>query len=311
MIRLEGVTKRFPNGQEALKGLTLSVDSGEMVFVTGHSGAGKSTLLRLIALIERPTSGHVYYKGRAIDELARKELVEVRKDFGFLFQHGALFDSMNVYNNIVFPIRQHTDKITDWNSVNEVVKHKLALVGMDGYQEYFPASLSGGQQKRVALARAIAMDPEVIFYDEPTTGLDPIRSDIINELILKLQREMNVTSVVVTHDMKSAYKIGDRIIMLYDGRVIADGDVDYIKNHPHPKVQQFINGRIDEAREKQAISVKVVEVLLKYGGAVVAGKALMKHSGLDCGPCRLPLKNLDEKSYIDLTNEVDAVIQTS
>ena len=246
IIEVKDLVKKF-DSTTVLDNVSLTAEKGKTTVIIGPSGCGKTVLVKHMIALERPTSGHVYYKGRAIDELARKELVKVRKDFGFLFQGGALFDSMNVYNNIVFPIRQHTDKITDWNSVNEVVKHKLALVGMDGYQEYFPASLSGGQQKRVALARAIAMDPEVIFYDEPTTGLDPIRSDIINELILKLQREMNVTSVVVTHDMKSAYKIANRIIMLYDGRVIADGDVDYIKNHPHPKVQQFINGRIDEA----------------------------------------------------------------
>jgi phospholipid/cholesterol/gamma-HCH transport system ATP-binding protein len=246
VIAVGNLVKKF-DSTTVLDNVSLTAVKGKTTVIIGPSGCGKTVLVKHMIALERPTSGHVYYKGRAIDELARKELVEVRKDFGFLFQGGALFDSMNVYNNIVFPIRQHSGKITDWNSVNEVVKHKLALVGMDGYQEYFPASLSGGQQKRVALARAIAMDPEVIFYDEPTTGLDPIRSDIINELILKLQREMDVTSIVVTHDMKSAYKIADRIVMLYDGRVIADGDADYIKSHPHPKVQQFINGRIGEA----------------------------------------------------------------
>jgi len=246
VIAVENLIKKF-DSTTVLENVSFTAVKGKTTVIIGPSGCGKTVLMKHMIALERPTSGHIYYKGRAIDELARKDLVEVRKDFGFLFQGGALFDSMNVYNNIVFPIRQHSEKITDWNSVNELVKHKLAMVGMDGFQEYFPASLSGGQQKRVALARAIAMDPEVIFYDEPTTGLDPIRSDIINELILKLQREMDVTSIVVTHDMKSAYKIGDRIIMLYDGRVIADGDADYIKNHPHPKVQQFINGRIGEA----------------------------------------------------------------
>jgi phospholipid/cholesterol/gamma-HCH transport system ATP-binding protein len=200
----------------------------------------------MIAL-ERPTTGHVYYKGQCIDELSAKKLVGIRTNYGFLFQGGALFDSLNVYENVIFPIRQHKGKITDWKEIDDLVKHKLAMVGMDGFQDHLPGSLSGGQKKRVALARAIAMDPEVILYDEPTTGLDPIRSDIINELILKLQRELNVTSVVVTHDMKSAYKIADRIIMLHDGRIIADGDADYIKNHPHSVVQQFIHGQVGEA----------------------------------------------------------------
>jgi phospholipid/cholesterol/gamma-HCH transport system ATP-binding protein len=130
--------------------------------------------------------------------------------------------------------------------MEEVVKVKLAMVGLDGFQNYFPANLSGGQRKRVALARAIALNPEVILYDEPTTGLDPIRADIINELVLKLEEDLGVTSVVVTHDMKSAYKVGDRIIMLHNGRIIADGDVDHIRSHPHPTVQQFIHGQVSE-----------------------------------------------------------------
>ncbi|MHC4855437.1 MAG: ABC transporter ATP-binding protein, partial [Planctomycetota bacterium] len=150
------------------------------------------------------------------------------------------------YENVTFPVRQHY-KITDYKTLDELVKQKLALVGMDGFQNHYPASLSGGQKKRVALARAIALNPEIILYDEPTTGLDPITSDVINELILKLQRELKVTSVVVTHDMNSAYKIGNRIIMLHKGRGIADGDADYIRNHPNDIVQQFIHGRVGEA----------------------------------------------------------------
>jgi len=154
-----------------------------------------------------------------------------------------LFDSFTVFENIIFPIRQHY-RITNWRDVEELVKTKLAMVGLDGYQNYYPANLSGGQRKRVALARAIAMNPEVILYDEPTTGLDPIRADIINELILKLQRELGETTIVVTHDMTSAYKIADRIIMLHNGKIIADGDADHIRNHPHPIVQQFISGQV-------------------------------------------------------------------
>jgi phospholipid/cholesterol/gamma-HCH transport system ATP-binding protein len=145
----------------------------------------------------------------------------------------------------MFPIRQH-HKSVSWRQAEDVIKTKLAMVGMDGFQNYFPANLSGGQRKRVALARAIALNPEVILYDEPTTGLDPIRSDIISELIIKLEEEMGVTTVVVTHDMKSAYKVGDRIIMLHNGKIIADGDAEHIQNHPHPVVQQFINGRVSE-----------------------------------------------------------------
>ena len=169
----------------------------------------------------------------------------MRTHFGYLFQEGALFDSMTVAENIMFPIRQHHKDVT-WPQAEEVIKTKLAMVGMDGFQNYYPARLSGGQRKRVALARAIALNPEVILYDEPTTGLDPIRSDVISELIIKLEEEMGITSVVVTHDMKMAYKVADRIVMLHNGKIIADGNADHIQNHPHPIVQQFINGRVSE-----------------------------------------------------------------
>jgi phospholipid/cholesterol/gamma-HCH transport system ATP-binding protein len=183
--------------------------------------------------------------GRRVDQLGEGELAKVRTHFGYLFQEGALFDSMTVAENIMFPIRQHRRGVT-WRQAEDVIKAKLAMVGMDGFQNYYPAELSGGQRKRVALARAIALNPEVILYDEPTTGLDPIRSDIINELILKLEQELGVTTVVVTHDMKAAYKVGDRIIMLHNGKIIADGDADHIQNHPHQVVQQFISGRVGE-----------------------------------------------------------------
>jgi len=195
--------------------------------------------------LQRPSEGQVYFQDRRVDNLSERELNEVRTHFGYLFQEGALFDSMTVAENIMFPIRHHR-KIKNWGEVEEVVKMKLAMVGLDGFQNYFPAKLSGGQRKRAALARAVALNPEVILYDEPTTGLDPIRSDIINELILKFERELGVTTVVVTHDMKSAYKVGDRIIMLHNGRIVADGDADHIRNHPHPVVQQFINGQVGE-----------------------------------------------------------------
>ena len=163
------------------------------------------------------------------------------------FFRAALFDSETVYQNLIFPIVQHTKRITDWKAVDELVKSRLALVGLDGYQNYYPANLSGGQKKRIALARAIMLNPEVVFYDEPTTGLDPVRSDVINELILKLKRELGITSVAVTHDMTSAYKIADRIVMLHKGKIIADGDPDYIRNHPNDIVREFTLGQVSEA----------------------------------------------------------------
>jgi phospholipid/cholesterol/gamma-HCH transport system ATP-binding protein len=244
IIVLENITKTFgPN--LVLDKISLAVEKGKTTVVIGPSGCGKTVLVKHLIVLLRPNSGEVYFKNQRIDNLSENELNKVRTHYGFLFQGGALFDSLSVTENIIFPIRQHCE-ITDWGQVEELVKAKLAMVGLDGYQNHSTASLSGGQRKRVALARAIALNPEVVLYDEPTTGLDPIRADVINELILKLQRELGITSVVVTHDMTSAYKVADRIIMLHNGKIVADGDADHIRNHPHPIVQQFIHGQVDE-----------------------------------------------------------------
>ncbi|MHC4324925.1 MAG: ABC transporter ATP-binding protein [Planctomycetota bacterium] len=244
VIALKNVSKKF-GARVVLDNVSLAVEKGKTTVVIGPSGCGKTVLVKHLILLLRPTSGEVYFKGRRIDGLSERQLNNIRTHYGFLFQGGALFDSLSVFENIIFPLRQHCE-ISDWKQVEELVKSKLAMVGLDGFQNYYPANLSGGQRKRVALARAIALNPEVILYDEPTTGLDPIRSDVINELILKLQRELNVTSIVVTHDMTSAYKVADRIIMLHNGRIIADGDAGYIRNHPHPTVQHFIKGQVDD-----------------------------------------------------------------
>ena len=244
MLVLKNLTKKF--GQHVvLDEVSLAIEKGKTTVVIGPSGCGKTVLIKHLIVLLRPSSGEVHFKGRRIDDLDANELNKIRTHYGFLFQGGALFDSLSVAENIMFPIRQHF-KITDWKEAEEVVKGKLAMVGLDGFQNYYPANLSGGQRKRVALARAIALNPEVILYDEPTTGLDPIRADTINELILKLQKELGETTVVVTHDMTSAYKIADRIIMLHKGKIIADGDAKHIRNHPHPTVQQFITGQVSE-----------------------------------------------------------------
>ncbi len=244
IIEVRNVTKRF--GEKAvLDNISLSIEKGQTTVVIGPSGCGKTVLIKHLIVLMRPSEGQVLFKGRRVDDLGERELEHIRTHFGYLFQEGALFDSMTVAENIMFPIQQHR-RVRDSREIEEIVKAKLAMVGLDGFQNHYPARLSGGQRKRVALARAIALNPEVILYDEPTTGLDPIRSDIISELILKLGREMGVTTVVVTHDMKSAYKVADRIIMLHNGKIIADGDADHIRNHPHPVVQQFINGQVSE-----------------------------------------------------------------
>ncbi|TKJ37547.1 MAG: ABC transporter ATP-binding protein [Planctomycetes bacterium B3_Pla] len=244
MIAIENVTKKFGDNV-VLDNISLSIEKGKTTAVIGPSGCGKTVLIKHLIALLRPNSGRVFFKNRRIDDLSENRLNKVRTQYGFLFQGGALFDSLNVTENIIFPIRQHCE-ISDFRQVEDLVKAKLAMVGLDGFQNYYPANLSGGQRKRVALARAIALNPQVVLYDEPTTGLDPIRSDVINELVLKLQRELGVTSVVVTHDMTSAYKVADRIIMLHNGKIVADGDADHIRNHPHPVVQQFIHGQVDE-----------------------------------------------------------------
>jgi phospholipid/cholesterol/gamma-HCH transport system ATP-binding protein len=244
ILEVRNLSKRF--GEKlVLDNISLAIEKSKTTVVIGPSGCGKTVLIKHFIALLWPSAGQVFFKGRRIDDLNERQLSEVRTHFGYLFQEGALFDSMTVAENILFPIRQHLP-IRNWQEIDKVVKAKLAMVGLDGYQNHYPANLSGGQRKRVALARAIALNPEVILYDEPTTGLDPIRADIINELILKLQRELGVTAVVVTHDMKSAYKVGDRIIMLHNGKIIADGKADDIRNHPHPRVQQFINGQVDD-----------------------------------------------------------------
>lgn len=229
-----------------LDDVSLAIEEGKTTVIIGTSGCGKTVFMKHLIVLERPTEGQVFFRGNRIDHLRPRQLADIRTQFGFCFQMGALFDSLTVFENIIFPIQQHR-KITDYKALDELVKHKLALVGMDGYQNQYPASLSGGQKKRVSLARAIALNPQVVLYDEPTTGLDPITSDVINELILKLQRELKVTSIVVTHDMKSAYKIADRMVMFYHGKIIADGNADHIRNHPNDRVQQFIEGRVSEA----------------------------------------------------------------
>jgi phospholipid/cholesterol/gamma-HCH transport system ATP-binding protein len=244
VLVVKNLTKRF-GANVVLDNVSLTIDKGKATVVIGPSGCGKTVLIKHLIVLLRPNSGEVYFNNRRIDNLRENELNKIRTHYGFLFQGGALFDSLSVFENIIFPIRQHYE-ITNWSQVEELVKAKLAMVGLDGFQNYYPTQLSGGQRKRVALARAIALNPEVILYDEPTTGLDPVRADVINELILKLRRELGVTTVVVTHDMTSAYKIADRIIMLHNGKIIADGDAEHTRNHPHPVVQQFINGQVGE-----------------------------------------------------------------
>ncbi|MEK6797394.1 MAG: ABC transporter ATP-binding protein [Planctomycetota bacterium] len=243
IVRLVGVHKRFGD-LIVLNGVDLELRGGQTTVIIGESGSGKSVLLQHVVRLLRPDRGEVYYRDRRIDALAERALSEIRPNFGFLFQLGALFDSMTVADNIAFPVREHTHKRR--TEIEAIVKQKLAMVGLDGLQGKWPAQLSGGQKKRVALARAIALDPEVILYDEPTTGLDPPRADEINELILKLKRELSVTGIVVTHDMASARKVADRMVMLYQGKFIFDGTPEAIDRCTDARVRCFVEGRCSQ-----------------------------------------------------------------
>ena len=250
LIEFRKLSKQFGR-VVVLNGVDLQVREGESLVIIGASGSGKSVMLKHIVGLLQPDEGEVWFDGKRIDNLPERQLSKIREQFGFLFQMGALFDSMNVQDNVAFPLVQHSDKPRD--EIARLAEEKLGMVGLSGIGKKMPAELSGGQRKRVALARAIALGPRVILYDEPTTGLDPIRSDVINELIIKLQRELKVTSVIVTHDMHSAFKIADRIVMLSEGKLVADGTPDEIRDSQDPIVHRFVTG---EASEKELAGLR-------------------------------------------------------
>jgi phospholipid/cholesterol/gamma-HCH transport system ATP-binding protein len=239
VVRLEGVHKGF-GPLKVLRGVDLSFRHGQTTVVLGRSGCGKSVLLKLIIGILRPDAGRVLVFGRDLAAMSHRELEEVRLNFGMLFQGSALFDSMDVNGNVGFLLYEHT-ALPD-AQVRALVRSKLAMVGLQGVEAMMPEELSGGMKKRVALARAIAMDPHIILYDEPTTGLDPVTADTINDLIIKTQRELKATSIVVTHDMASANKVADRMVMLHDGHVIIDDTPEGVARSADPRVRSFIRG---------------------------------------------------------------------
>lgn len=239
MIEAADLHKSF-NNNRVLRGLNLTVNKGETMVVIGGSGCGKSVLLKHIIGILKPDNGMVLIEGKDISRMDERELNELRKKFGMLFQGAALFDSMQVWENVGFSLKEH--KRLPAGEVRKIASEKLSLVGLKDIEDLMPSELSGGMRKRVGLARAIAMDPDILLYDEPTTGLDPIMADVINELIVMLKKTLCVTSVVITHDMVSAYKIADRIAMLYDGRIWGIGTPDEIKGSSDPVIRQFITG---------------------------------------------------------------------
>ena len=248
LIELRNVYKRFGN-LHVLRGVSLAIEPGVSLVVIGASGSGKSVLLKHIVGLLRPDAGEVYFDGSRVDNCSERQWSLVRLNFGFLFQQGALFDSMNVESNVSFPLVQHTNKTPQ--EIHRLAIQKLTMVGLPEIGAKMPGELSGGQRKRVALARAIALDPRAILYDEPTTGLDPIRSDLINELILKLKNHLHVTSVTVTHDMASVFKIADRVVMLHEGHLVFDGTVAQLRSTADPIVAQFVQGKANPEELEQ------------------------------------------------------------
>jgi phospholipid/cholesterol/gamma-HCH transport system ATP-binding protein len=240
MIEAVDVVKSFPP-RTILKGINLKVETGETLVIIGGSGCGKSTFLKCVIGLHPPTSGRVTVDGLDVAVMKTEtEIADYRRRFGYLFQEGALFDSMTVAENITFGLKYLTD--TPRAKYRSIASESLALVGLKDVEDFKPSELSGGMKKRVALARAIAARPSYILYDEPTTGLDPIMSDVINDLILDLQKQLKVTSIVVTHDMKSAYKVASRIAMFHEGLVVQVGTPDEIKASKDARVRQFVEG---------------------------------------------------------------------
>ncbi len=239
MIKLIDVHKSFGK-QHVLRGVHLDIEDGKTTVIIGKSGGGKSVLLKHIIGLLQPDSGQVLIDGVDITKLNDKRLNETRKKFGMLFQEAALFDSMTVGENVAFPLREHT-KFKE-EEIREIVADRLRDVGLTGIEQKLPSELSGGMRKRVGLARAIALHPQIVLFDEPTTGLDPVMTEAINQLIMETQNKLHLTCVVISHDLGSIFKISDKIAMLYEGEIIAYGGPDEIKSSPNPVIVQFLSG---------------------------------------------------------------------
>lgn len=237
MIQLIDVHKSFA-GQKVLNGVDLRIPKGEITVIIGASGVGKSVLLKHMIGLLQPDRGRILVDGTDLATLSPKGLVGIRQKFGMLFQGAALFDSLNVFDNVAFPLTEHTS--LSHEEIKRKVREKLALVGLHGVDNKMPDELSGGMKKRVGLARAIILEPEVILYDEPTTGLDPIMTDSVDNLILSMQQKLRVTSVVISHDIKSTFDIADQIAMIYDGKIIEAGAPDEFRASKNELVARFI-----------------------------------------------------------------------
>jgi len=240
MIRVVNLHKAFGQNK-VLRGINLSLKSGEILVVIGQSGSGKSVLIKHMIGLLKPDKGEIYVDGVEITCLKDEDLHKITRRFGLLFQGTALFDSMTVAQNVSFGLERYTDFSKE--KIQELVEENLDLVGLKGIGNLMPYELSGGMKKRVGLARAIAYRPDIILYDEPSTGIDPIRADAINDLIIRMKKELNVSTVIITHDIASAYKVADRIAMLYGGKIIEEGTPEEIEKSKNPVIQQFVRGR--------------------------------------------------------------------
>jgi phospholipid/cholesterol/gamma-HCH transport system ATP-binding protein len=243
MIEVEHLQKSF-NGRPVLRDVNLTIRQGETLVIIGRSGCGKSVLFKHMVGLMKPDAGHIFLDGQDIPRLKHHDLFRVRLRFGMLFQNSALFDSMTVAENVMLGLREN--RMMPRAQALARARECLSLVGLEHVEEMKPADLSGGMKKRVSLARSIAMKPEIMCYDEPTTGLDPIMADVINKLICDLQKKLTMTSLVVTHDMTSAYKVADRIVMLHEGAIVFDGTPDQVKTTDSEIVRQFVEGRADK-----------------------------------------------------------------
>ena len=242
MIKISNLKKRFGK-KRVLDGVDLDIEKGKITVILGRSGEGKSVLIKHIIGLLRPDEGQIFLDGQEISSMNERDWGEVRKRFGMLFQGAALFDSMTVGENVGFPLKEHTDLADE--DIMKVVVEKLKRVGLVGVENMMPSELSGGMKKRVGLARAIVMDPEIVLFDEPTTGLDPIMSDSIADLVLHTQRSLHTTYILITHDVPFTYKIADKIAMLHEGRIIEQGTIDEMKKNQNPVVRQFLEGRAE------------------------------------------------------------------
>lgn len=257
ILRVEDLRKSFDGKRYVLDGVSFEVDLGETLVIMGGSGCGKSTVLRHLIRDYRPTAGRIWMFGEEITGLPERTMDAFRKRFGIAFQYGALFNSLTVAENVALPVVEHFPAVPR-EVVRAMVAIKLAQVGLRDCEHLRPTEISGGMRKRVAFARAAILDPEILFYDEPTAGLDPITAAVTDELIMDFARKLKVTSVVVTHDMGSAFKIADRMIMLHEGRILAAGTPERIKAHPDDRVQDFIQGRAGAAAETGDLAARLL-----------------------------------------------------